>query len=565
MANKVIQIDVKVNSNVDAITQDIQQLTGAIDDTTQSTKELKSSQDQLGNTMKSSGGAILDNGGAMGLLNDATGGLAMTIKDAVEALELFTSGNKANVVVTEAGTVATEANVVATESATFAQKALNLVLKANPYILIASLIAALTAGIYLWVSASKEQEQAMEDVNDSIDANIFATENLKIATANAKTETEQSNNVEIARAKALGKSEAEIQKMIQAQKDLAINTAITNASTARQGQLEAENNLRRLRITIGGGGAFFGGMTDEEEEAVKRAQDALKAATDFYTTQQSQVDIAITDSQINRFNTVAENNKKIEEENKKHGEKLKADNKKAADDEKKRKEDAEKDLIAFQALVNEHQFDDKKLAREQQLELDEKFFKEVEILENKDFETKKANAEAKKKLADLEEKQKEQILDFGINSLNTLTDVLGEETAAGKATAIASTTIATYSSAVKAFDSLAGIPVVGTALGAAAAGIAVASGLANVKKIIAVKTPKGGGGGSVPSGTNSFSSVPLTPQVNLFGNSSNANTVSATPTDTITQQNFVVKAVVSETEITNKQAFVGKVKSSAEI
>jgi len=37
----------------------------------------------MGKEMQGAGNSVLDNGGAMGLLNDATGGLAMTLKDAV--------------------------------------------------------------------------------------------------------------------------------------------------------------------------------------------------------------------------------------------------------------------------------------------------------------------------------------------------------------------------------------------------------------------------------------------------------------------------------------------------
>lgn len=67
-------------------------------------------------------------------------------------------------------------------------------------------------------------------------------------------------------------------------------------------------------------------------------------------------------------------------------------------------------------------------------------------------------------------------------------DIIGKETKAGKAMAIASTTISTYQSATEAFKSMSGIPIVGPALGAAAAAAAVASGLANVKSILSVKT-----------------------------------------------------------------------------
>lgn len=63
--------------------------------------KLDNSLENLGDTNKGvaksmgeSSNAVLENGGAMGLLNDATGGLAMTVKDAVEASVLFTKSQK---------------------------------------------------------------------------------------------------------------------------------------------------------------------------------------------------------------------------------------------------------------------------------------------------------------------------------------------------------------------------------------------------------------------------------------------------------------------------------------
>ena len=68
--------------------------------------------------------------------------------------------------------------------------------------------------------------------------------------------------------------------------------------------------------------------------------------------------------------------------------------------------------------------------------------------------------------------------------------------------------ISTYESAVQAFKSLAGIPVVGPGLGTAAAVAATAAGLANVKKIQS-QTFQGGasGGGSTYAGTGGAASA----------------------------------------------------------
>ena len=78
--------------------------------------------------------------------------------------------------------------------------------------------------------------------------------------------------------------------------------------------------------------------------------------------------------------------------------------------------------------------------------------------------------------------------------------------------------ISTYESAVQAFKSLSGIPIVGPALGGVAAGSAVALGLANVKKIDSQKftspSASAGGGGSAPTST---ATAPTTqaPQLDL--------------------------------------------------
>lgn len=74
----------------------------------------------------------------------------------------------------------------------------------------------------------------------------------------------------------------------------------------------------------------------------------------------------------------------------------------------------------------------------------------------------------------------------------------GESTAIGKAAAVALTTIDTFKSATAAFSGMvSAIPgPVGIAAGFAAATAAVAAGIANVKKILSVKLPKGSGGGS---------------------------------------------------------------------
>ena len=94
----------------------------------------------------------------------------------------------------------------------------------------------------------------------------------------------------------------------------------------------------------------------------------------------------------------------------------------------------------------------------------------------------------------------EQQLGIASQTAGNMAKILGEETEAGKAMALVQATIDTYASAQAAYKSLAGIPVVGPALGAIAAAAAVAMGLKNIAAIKSAKADGGGGGGgSMPS------------------------------------------------------------------
>jgi len=97
-------------------------------------------------------------------------------------------------------------------------------------------------------------------------------------------------------------------------------------------------------------------------------------------------------------------------------------------------------------------------------------------------------AEALKKKA-IEKDVQDNKLQLASNTLNNLASILGKESAAGKAVAVAQATIDTYKAATSAYSAMAGIPVVGPVLGGIAAGAAVVAGLANVKKIVATKEP----------------------------------------------------------------------------
>ena len=103
--------------------------------------------------------------------------------------------------------------------------------------------------------------------------------------------------------------------------------------------------------------------------------------------------------------------------------------------------------------------------------------------------------------------QKEK-LNLTKNTLRDLTKIAGEETATGKALAITATTIDTFQSAQASYKSLAGIPIIGPALGGVAAAAAVAMGLKNIAAIRGANSSGGGGGGGNISAPNTSAPAP---------------------------------------------------------
>lgn len=147
----------------------------------------------------------------------------------------------------------------------------------------------------------------------------------------------------------------------------------------------------------------------------------------------------------------------------------------------------------------------------------------------------------------LKEAEVESALQATSQVLGSIVSLVGEGTAVGKAAAVAQTTIDTYSSATAAYKSVVGAPIVGPTLAPIAAGVAIAAGLLNVKKILAVKTP-GGKGVSAPS-ISAPSATPFDPRESLAG----TNLGAGNPTDILADQQMTVKAFVVSSDMTSQQ------------
>ena len=162
----------------------------------------------------------------------------------------------------------------------------------------------------------------------------------------------------------------------------------------------------------------------------------------------------------------------------------------------------------------------------------------------------------------LTQQQKAQIASQGFQNLAT---ILGEETAAGKAASIAATTISTFQSAQDSYKSLAGIPIVGPALGIAAAGAAIVAGIKTVQKITATPVPKVAGaassGGSTATPTPTAPPLPNPPSINSIG-TGGVNQLAAAIGETETQP---VQAFVVANDVTTAQGLERNIIDGASI
>ena len=143
-----------------------------------------------------------------------------------------------------------------------------------------------------------------------------------------------------------------------------------------------------------------------------------------------------------------------------------------------------------------------------------------------------------------------------------LAQLLGKNTAAGKAAAIAEATINTYLSASKAYQAMSSIPPA-PLFGVIAAGVATAAGIKNVREIAKVQVPGGyGGGGAIPSisAPNISSTAPIRPMLPL------TQTITQLPANTINQMGSAnIRAYVVESDITSGQERIRRLNRAARL
>lgn len=201
-----------------------------------------------------------------------------------------------------------------------------------------------------------------------------------------------------------------------------------------------------------------------------------------------------------------------------------------------------------QQLMNEQ------LTAEQKQEIQRTLTENNIALSDAQLANEQANTQAYQNLQKARQQALQGTLSVASSIAGSMASIWGEESKVGKGFATAQALIDTYSAANSAYSAMAGIPIVGPALGIAAAAAAVVAGMANVKKIWEVDETSGA------SASSASASVAAPAALNTAPVEYTRNLLGDKETDLL---NEPVKCYVVESDITNAQTKVAVTESNA--
>lgn len=186
----------------------------------------------------------------------------------------------------------------------------------------------------------------------------------------------------------------------------------------------------------------------------------------------------------------------------------------------------------------------------------EEYYSNGKEKDDKYTDAVKANTDARIELDKKEAEAKLANAALVSGLLSQVSDLVGKNTAAGKATAIATTTIDTYVGAQKAYLSQMQLTPDSPIRAAIAAATAIISGFKNVRAIARTPVP-GGGGGGASSPSISGAAPQIAPAVPTIGNSP------VTAIGQVMQNQPPLRAYVVESEVTGTQKRVADIERRA--
>lgn len=461
---------------------------------------------------------------------------------------------------------------------TAAQYVWNNVIKANPIgaltVAITGLIAAGYALIKYFQTSTAENEKNAASIKKSTQE--LKKQNLELE--KSKTRLEENNKFQLDYAKASGKSAQELRKLALANQEEELAMARKNKELAKSTYLREKDILASMKAN----GADEE-VIKKQEELVKKYGESAKQTREIAEQEykdlvnlKRQQRIDIKQEQTDALNEQKENNQSSIDNNKATADQIIA-NKKAELDAlielEIRKDQTDKQrleqLLAERLKLEKLKGAQLELAQQDNAEKVRKAIKEdnseVISLETKkitdlkvlgdirfqnlqgglnaEVEAERQAAEHKQQVLEVQairaQKLEEQSQSFkvkavkqGLETIASITELFGKKSEKAarrafqvqKAANIATALVTTYQNATAAYASqFLPIPEISSPIrGGVAAGLAIASGLANVAKIASQKFEGGGtgGGGSAPSGAGGGGGgAMVAPNFNVIGSS----------------------------------------------
>jgi uncharacterized phage infection (PIP) family protein YhgE len=355
-------------------------------------------------------------------------------------------------------------------------------------------------------------------------------QNLQIESLKENQKQETAFLVE--RAKAAG---ATYQQILAIQKGASV-ASLNISSKTLENELDAlqQNYKKRVEAV---------GSLEEKREKINNAQAALDEKRKAKAEK----------AEADRIKASEEEKARLDKQSKDNEDRYKAEIARLAEIEKNEKE-RKRSLIESEREEYAANIADLKAIKDDDLLADQERFAAIEELEAKGVLTAREAADAKVKIAEAESNAKMQILQGYSQLLMSISNLAGRETAAGKALAVAATTIDTYVAAFRAYKEGFKLDPTGT-FSLISAAAAAATGIAAVKNILSVKVPGGGGGGgSLPNVT-----APQTRPSSGFTMLGNEDPIRTT------NEGGKIKVFVTESDITNSQNKVSSIQAKATI
>lgn len=292
----------------------------------------------------------------------------------------------------------------------------------------------------------------------------------------------------------------------------------------------------------------------KEAEAIAAVNRQVAARAN--TARQVQREVNTISKQIEAQNKAAAAEEKAIQDKKIADEKLRTDAIEKIQEDFRQKQ---KDKDAETELEKINLEEERKLAELERLGATEEQKQEViDFYNGLRLENEDAVAKASVDIAKAEADAKQKALDGYASALSSISGVIGQETKAGKALAIASSLVNTYAAISGQLKAFSGVPVPGYAIAQAIATGVV--GFANVQKIASVKIPKtSGGGGGVSGSAPSGGAAPAPPSFNVVGASE-----TSVLADTVAEQtNEPVQAYVVSNDVTTAQSLENNIVEGA--